>query len=384
MRRRAIVATLLAASTVACGALLGFPDETKEDPSFGKTDGSVVVDGAPTDGNGSDVDGASTDGGLLDAPIINPDGGCNCFGGTCNGGVCQPVAIVSGKADPNLIDNDGTVVYFASGGTAIFAVQPDALDAGVRPITNVAEPSINDLRARAGFVYFTNAGGGSNYSVSRCAYATGCATGRVEYGAVNTRKYYSVAVDSTKVYFTVADTIAANGGVWSCTQTGCAGATRLLQRDYAGLIATDGTKLAWLEGAGNNGIQLANVGGGGVASSGQTAVVDLAFGPNSDVYFVKSSSLWRQIGTQAPTQIAGPPEVSNAVAVRVDGGDVYWLNGGASGSLRRCKLGVDCLAQPTEATLLASGLQSPFGLTLSADSVYFTTRSDLKVWRLRK
>ena len=105
---------LVASSTVACGAILGFPDQTNADPTFGSLEGGGPDGSTPPDGSVADGP-APTDGSLpLDAPVVSPDGACNCFGGTCNDDVCQPVAIVVGKTDPNFIDTDDTTVFFAS------------------------------------------------------------------------------------------------------------------------------------------------------------------------------------------------------------------------------------------------------------------------------
>jgi len=373
---------VLASSTLACGAILGFPDETKVDPNFGQTDGGgpdvTLPDGAVLDG--SPPDGSTADSPFpTDAPVVSPDGACNCFGGTCNGDVCQPVAIVTGQTDPNFIDTDDTTVFFASGGQTILAVDPNNVDAGVRKITNKLEPSINDLRARSGYVYFTNLNGNTN-AVSRCSGTVGCVADRSEY-SVPARKSYGVAVDGTKVYYSASDLQGSGGGIWSCTQVNCTTATRILPRDYPGVIVTNGTTLAWIEGSAGAGVVQCGTSGGSFSQNNETAIVDLTYGPGSDVYFVKSSSLWRQIGLQAAKQMGS---ASNAVAVRADASYVYWLNGGGSGSLMRCPVATDCLAQPNLVTTLASGLQNPFGLALSNDSVYFTTRNDLKVWRLRK
>ena len=380
--RLLFVGVLLASSTVACGAILGFPDETNVDPNFGQTDGGgpdvTLPDGVAPDG--SIPDGSTADSPFpTDAPVVSPDGACNCFGGTCNGDVCQPVAIVVGKTDPNFIDTDNTTVFFASGVDTIFAVDPNNVDAGARTITNVLEPSITDLRARSGYVYFTNKGSGNLNSVSRCSGALGCAKDRSEYGT-NNRKNFGVAVDATNVYFTVADTQANNGGIWKCAQIGCAGAVRIVSRDYPGFVVTDGTNLAWLDGNTPT-TGTSTTSGANFHKGVELALVDLAFGTTSDIYFVKSSELWHQVGT-TESQIGGG--VSNGVAVRADASYVYWLNGGTPGTLVRCPVGVNCLAPPSQATTLASNLQNPFGLALSNDSVYFTTRGDLKVWRLRK
>lgn len=386
MKQRTLIvaaaAALLASSTVACGALLGFPDETNADPSFGKTDGGGGPDVTLPDGGALDSSTSPDSPFPLDAPIVSPDGGCNCFGGTCDGGVCQPVAIVVGTTDPNFIDTDDTTVFFASGANIILAVDPNDVDAGVRAITNT-EASVNALQARSGYVYFTNANSGNLNSVSRCSGAAGCAGDRTEYG-VSSRSNFGVAVDGANVYFTVKNTQGAKGGgIWKRSQTGDAGATLLLGRDYPGFIATNGTSVAWAEGASNIGLVQCSTAGGSLVAGGEQAIVDLAYGANSNAYFVKSSSLWRQSGTQ-PVQIGGGPQVVNAVAVRADASYVYWLNGGSSGALMRCPEGIDCLVQPGQVVTLASGLQRPFGLALGNDSIYFTTRDDNKVWRLRK
>jgi hypothetical protein len=381
----AAFALVLASSTVACGAILGFPDQTNADPNFGSLegggpDGSTPLDGSAPDGFVPDGPVPSDSSIPLDAPIVSPDGGCNCFGGTCNGGVCQPVAISIGQIDPNFIDTDDTTVFFASGAGTIFAVDPSNVDAGVRKITDKVEPSINDLRARSGYVYFVNANSGALNTVSRCSGTTGCQLGRLEYGGGG-RPDFAVAVDATNVYFTVAAAQGSNGGLWSCKQTGCAGSARFLARDYPGLIVTNGTTVSWLEGGNNNGIERSTTTGGGLTVGSDLAVVDLTYAPNSDVYFVKQGTLSRQIGAQAPTQIIAP-QVTDARAVRADASYVYWLNGGLSGAVMRCPLGVPDCTSLTVA--VATGLNNPFGMALSTDSIYFTTRNDKTVWRLRK
>ena len=385
----AAFALVLASSTVACGAILGFPDQTNADPNFGSgegggPDGSTPLDGSAPDGFVPDGPGPSDSSLPLDAPIVSPDGGCNCFGGTCNGGVCQPVAIATGQLDPNFIDTDGTTVFFGNGVHSILAVvDPNNVDAGVRSITNLSEPNLNDLRASGGYVYFTNLLGNSSNGVSRCSGSTGCAGERAEY-SVSSRKAFGVAVDGTNVYYTDSELQGSNGGIWSSPKND-AGATRILPRDFPGLIVTNGTSLSWLETNSGNGLQQASKLGTGFNQTSQSAIVDLTYGTALDVYYVKGSELWRRVGTQIPTQIGGTPQVSNALAVRADASYVYWINGGVSnGALMRCPAGVDCLLPINAPVAIATALNNPYGLALGTDSIYFTTRADGKVWRLRK
>ena len=202
----------------------------------------------------------------------------------------------------------------------------------------------------------------------------GC-PGRSEY-SVSNRRSFGVAVDSTKIYFTVDDSTANNGGIWSCTQAGCGAAPRLVQRTNPRFVTANDTSVAWFEGAAGSGVHQQ---AGSLSLGGQTGVVSVAYGAGTNLFFAKSSSVWHGTGVQTPEQIA---EGTNVVAVRADASHVYWLNGGASGQLVRCPVGTDCLITPPD--VLASNLMNPGGLTLSNDSIYFTTRGDQKVWRLRK
>ena len=369
----------------ACGTILGLPSDTNADPNFGLTSG----DGGPQPDVSPLADGFVPEGGPLpdtsnlpDVTVL-PDGACNCFGGTCNNNVCQPVQVAS-TTDPYLIDTDNTSLFVTDNITTIVSFQIANFDAGATTIIGNAH-AIEDLKAGNQVVYYTsyNAGTGNN-GVFRCPNTAGC-PGRLDYANHNFQTL-SVAFDSKNVYYTV-DENTANGGVWSCPLAGCingANANQIAKRGNPKRLVTNGTNVAWMEGfSGSGGAQCAT-NGGSVTTAGQTGFVDLDYGTSGEMYLLTNSSMFRQTGVTAQTYMASNVTNNNGQLVplmHVDPTtkDVYWLNMGLAGSIVRCPLGVMC----TTPTTVAAKLMQPMTFTISNDSIYYTL-TDGSIWRLKK
>jgi len=367
LRRFAIGAIVIAAP--ACTAILGLPDPMV-DPNFGLIDGAYA-DGFVPD-NVVQKDGSSdttNDGAMND--VTMGDSGC-CFGGGCtDSGKCLPIQLVTNITDPNLIDNDNTNVYVVSGANAIVRLNPNMADAGVTTIANGS--FIKDLKVSGAYFYFTDS---VQNKVSRCATVTGCGP-RLDY--TTNRNPYGVAVDGTNVYFTDN---GSSYGIYSCALNGCGMPTKISSAQKSAGIVTDGSKLFWFyDDAINTGVHICTTPScGGPFYGMNTGVVDIGFDANN-IYFSDATTIYRE--TKAGANQAPIATGTNIRSVRADAKFVYWTDEGL-GVVRRCPIGVDCTVNMAKIDTVASSLMQVYGLTLSNDSIYFTTRMDGTIWRVGK
>ncbi len=382
-----VAISMIAGATTACGVILGIPSDTNADPNFGRTG-----EGGPQPDTSTFPDGFVPDGGTpadtsFNDVVVLPDGGCNCFGGTCNGGVCQPVQVAK-VTDPYLIDTDNTSLFVTDNITTILSFKIGSFDAGATVITST-EHAINDLKAGAGVVYFTNYNAGpNNNGVARCPNSVGCPS-RIDYAPHNSQDL-GVAFDSKNVYFTIDEAASGNGGVWSCLLGGClngVGAKRIAARDNPKRVATNGTTVAWIEGYSGSGVAYCATNGGAVSSASQLGLVDLDFGTaGNDLYALGNSSIFHQSNSSSATWAT--MSVANNLSqwlplFHVDAAakNVYWLNTGMGGSIYRCPVGADCLGN--KPVLVVNQLMLPQSFTISNDSIYYTL-VDGTIWRLKK
>jgi hypothetical protein len=212
--------------------------------------------------------------------------------------------------------------------------------------------------------------------VSRCSVAQGCST-RLNYVSNSARTPSGITTDATNVYFTYDET-TPNGGLYR-SPLGNASVMPLVQSAYAKRVVVDGSTIWWIAGLAS--VQGVNSCGApncsGVQTPSNPGLVDFAV-HQGNVYFTDGSGIARQMGMSATAVVGGQSQIK---AVRVDATHLYWIT---SSALRRCALTSNCLL-PQSIEGLVEGLpQAPTALALSADSAYFTTRADGKVWRFVK
>ena len=391
LRRSCALAAL--ALLPACGALLDLPDPNV-DPNYGQNtdDSGLLVDGAyadgfvpPSDGSVTDKDGSTGGDGSTTLDAASACGTHpSCFGGTCMGGVCAPVAVATTN-NPSVIAADDTYVYVISGTQLIERIDPNN---GAASTLAPSESELADLKVIGNRIYFSNTGFGNpnKGTVTSCPTA-GCGTVRIDYVAGSSVPLFGVTADTTNVYFTNG---SGSGGVYRCPlgTANCSPAavdTATSANAYA-LLLSGGT-LFWDDNSGQaNGIfQSAAPSGTKFSGGDATGVVDIAV--NSAAVFLTTGSTIdkRVLAGNAKSQIVSGR--INDVAIAVDENYVYWLeatNTRTAGMLERCPLAFDCTVATDKIETMAHSLDGPADLVVTNDSVYFTTADDGTIWRVAK
>ncbi len=395
MRRSALVLMTLAVTTAACGLVLGLPDQPllgTDIADGGHPDGFHPGDSTFTDSqldtnSNSDVvadSGCSSD--LTTDKLNCGKCGHDCLGGACLASVCQATALVKNKLglDPRQIAVDDAGIYVvANGSTDIDKI--DLVDSGISFVAK-GETSLRGMALANGSVYFTNYSS-SVGGVSRCSNM-GCGVSRKDFVTNNTHYPFGIAVDSSGIYFTLADYFANGGGLQKCSLPDCAGGPKeVLKFDQPGDLATDSTSLHWID-----------YGGGGPYSCPKSGCVDggapsgtqaTAFTQDAtNVYWVTSASIWvrPKSGGFASKLVAN---LNTGSDLAVDANYVYWLEEGTpstftDGTLKRCPLTKDCVGNPALIETLATALSNAWSITQTDTLIYFTTRGDDGVWRAVK
>lgn len=370
MKRALLVASC--GVTLAAGAcMLDLPEPTVRD--------DLGLDGSSGDASSTPDADASQDGGTGSDGGTDGGGGFDAAG--CDASVC-PFLMVS---DPRLLDNDGTNLYFASGATVIQSA--NLTTSIVSTLSSKAGDAIVDLKVRSGFVYFVTLPG-NNGNASRCP-VSGCGGSRIDYLA-SAAPVGGVEADSSNVYFTMNKAQAQGGGLVKCGNgMPCASTTPFHALDTPTGLALSGARLFWYRSTQVGVFGCTLQGCSDETNTGSSGVVDVATDA-TNVYWVNGNDVSRAPKGQLSSAVAF---VSNAYggasgfAVRSDGQNVYWLtwNGQTQvGTLRRCGVASDCMSTPAET--LATNLDRPKSLTITASAVYFATAGPGSgmIWRYTK
>lgn len=304
----------------------------------------------------------------------------------------KPVAIATTSAadPPTDVAVDATSFYFT---TLSGKVMTCPLGGCVGAPTELAAVPVmaSDIEVDSQNVYWLQSSASGVTSILSCSKA-GC--GGQPTTLASSTLPINYAIDAENVYWDDWETEYLNGNVAgsikSCPKTGCTGAPTVLasNRLNPGAVATDGTRVYWLEdwteGTPYVGAQIATVPTTGGAT---TVITTFAYQvpaqfialDSTNVYVVGEGNLEScfKTGCPAPTTLALGQDWSpdaEVKAIASDGTNVYWTTERApyadsyDGSMLRCGVG-GCGGTPTKLDYVA-GLQF-WGMTLDANNVYW-------------
>jgi hypothetical protein len=355
--------------------------------------------------------------GIATTPASDDGAGCRplTFGS-------QPVALASQQASPWAITTDGANIFWLNlgqdnsvgkavgnppwgdGQVVAYAINgcdhgPNLLASGLAHFYSAA--SISGLAADSMNVYWSDAGDASSIATGlsarllKCSIG-GCGNAPPALGAVDA---WSIAVNSTNIYWTNSVPDSSAGAVFTCPLAGCGLTPTTLGAADAGTgsgIALDASYVYWsttfevlkcsLSGCGGSPTVLLS------SSSGLTNLGPLVLDADN-IYFIGTNvrDALSRILVCAKMGCANQPETlataadpsSPFLALATDGTNVYWTaQSKAAGAGQVCKCSVSGCADAPE--VIASGLNYPAGIALDARNLYWTERGrssdDGKVW----
>jgi hypothetical protein len=252
--------------------------------------------------------------------------GHSCLGGTCSGGKCQPVTLVTKVAVDIAVD--ATNVYWA-----------------------------NRVPAPSGFV--------QKCAISNCV-------GTVTTLASGLGSPRGVLVDATNVYWIEQGTSVLQ----KCAIAGCGGTPTQLASGLAtpNGLAGNGTQLFWTQ-TGDSTVRSCMLPGCAsvtTMASGQSSLQGITVDATS-LYWATANSVYKcalaNCGSTITPLVTGLPYAADRIAVNAT--DAYITSETKPGAIWKCALG-GCGTSPTT----ISGIGQPFGVVLDAANVYWSDNTN--------
>ncbi len=284
--------------------------------------------------------------------------GRDCAGGGCTNGLCQPVTLASNQSYPQALAVDLSTVYWAT--LYNFQVDKIAKDGGTSSILASNEIYPSGVAIDTTNLYWVDRGYGSADGLVRKMPLAGGPPVSIVSGLSS--RPTAITVAGTEIYYATLGTQGTDGSVVrvSISNDPDAGAGTVV-----GAAQNNPTSLA----ADTTGVYWTNYG----------SYVAPDAGPQNGAV----------MRCAVPGCQGGPEEVAGAQmhprGIAVDANNVYWTNYGSGqsgvsdGSVMKAPKGAASAGDggANGATMLASGLLYPDGITVDATYVYFTTRAGL-------
>lgn len=287
--------------------------------------------------------------------------GHDCLGGTCVGGVCQPVVLASNQQGPADIAIDGTNAYWVNsiGGTVMACALAGCNDKPTVLASGQASPV--GVAVAGAAVYWVDslaADGGVGGSVMTCA-TSGCGGAPTALSAVENTPT-SIAVSGGTAFWTGSATRRCSTSACSPVSVGPGGAR----------VAVDSSNVYWTAATGPVRCAVGGCGGSPTPiATGQfgpwAIAVDSANVYWSDIAGTLGVHVCPLTGCTGSTLLSPAP--GEAYDVAVDATDVYWVEL-TSGNVLKCAL-TGCGGKPT--AIAAQPNSNPSGIAVDAKAVYW-------------
>jgi hypothetical protein len=260
----------------------------------------------------------------------------DCMGGACDGGVCQPYAIVSGNQGPYGVATHAGVVFFSSTDNTISRCTADSCADTLTQMTSgqgfprrLTTDDTNVYWANEGYVF---GDGGLSGSIGTCGLL-GCPGGLATLLAAPENGPVDIAVSADKLYWTTQ----IGRLVRDCPISGCGDMAMTLASPAQNVsgVAVDEVNVYWAEPMAGN-------------------VMECPLGGCKTL-------------TPFATGQGGPMQV--IVVGEIDG-TLYWSNHD-EGTIMRC----DTSSAPCSPKVFASGQAGAFALAHDAKNLYWTLDS---------
>jgi hypothetical protein len=283
--------------------------------------------------------------------------GHDCLGGTCSGGVCQPVTLATGRARPVCLVVDGDTVFWSDqDGGAVMKVATDGT--GLSPVAEGQDEPFG-LAVDATNVYWTN--GGYNVALMKAPRAGGAAV-PLTTGTPLRSLYRAIGLDRDNVYFADTGTIKAipigGGTPVQLTMASPNGPCH---------IAIQGTRLYWAAYPGQDAVQSVPLAGGMVQN---LFTMPSPIGDTWGIAVNADRIFWTETaaGTLQSMPLAGGTALTvatraRAYGVALDSARVYWS---ASTSIESLPL-----AGGASSVVHATGQSAAFDVAVDQKAIYW-------------
>ena len=338
----------------------------------GLSGGALEVD-AGSDAFVADAGAADADADASDARPCPPDetlatdpencGRCghDCLGGSCQGGVCQALAVVTDAGQATYLRLDDDYVYYVDDGAREVRRVPKR--GGPIQVLTAGQPELFQLAVDGAHVYFTADG------VRRVPKSGGGVQ------IVSSREAAEVTIDDDSVYFT---NYSSDGGGAAYRSAKDGTSPLLLASDLSfcesilssnGVVFFGGSRIGTVAKTGG---PVSTIAGSGARRMALDATHVFAIG-----YSSTAVKRFARDGSEMKTVAVSPGEF-NASDIALDADFVYWTVNSAAGYVVRAPKGGGAL------DLLAGPVSSPWGVAVDERAVYWSLPSSGTIMKRAK